>query len=111
MAKAYLVYTSWGRCDDSSVVGVFLDESKADEYIKEKNKAYEEEMKNNEKCSKCRCENYEHEDENIFLYRSSCEKAEIKEDRYGEYCENDDSEYYQSVTSDEYWKKETDILE
>ena len=111
MNKAYLVYGSWGICDDSSIVGIFLDENKADEYIKEHNKAREEENKRYEKCSKCRGENYANEEDGaIFRFKNSCGKAIIKEDRHGLYCENDDSEYYETVHSNSYWKVETDIL-
>lgn len=111
MSKVFLVYKTWGICDDSSVVGVFLNERKADEYIEVNNKAREEENKRHEKCSRCRGENYTNEeDSSVFRFENTCDKAVIKEDRHGLYCENDDSDYYETVHSNSYWKVETDIL-
>jgi len=105
MEKAYLVYESWGICDDSSVVGVFLNENKADEYVKEHRKDRKDEMERYEKCNKCKEEGGE-----IFILKKSCENAVIKEDRHGLYCENDMSDYYRGVDSNDYWKVETNIL-
>jgi hypothetical protein len=110
MDKAYLVYESWSITADSSVVGIFLDEKKADEYIEIHGKERQEENKRYEKCYKCRCHNCANEGDPIFLFRSSCDKAVIKEDRHGLYCENDDSDFYETVSSNDYWKVETDIL-
>jgi len=110
MKKAYLVYESWGICDDSSVIGVFLDENNADEYVKEHNKEREEEIKLYEKCSKC-IERRTNENEETFRLKDSCENAVIKEDRHGLYCENDMSDFYKGANSNAYWKVEKDILE
>jgi hypothetical protein len=110
MAKAYLIYESWSNTADSSIVGVFLDEKKADEYIEEHGKLRKEENARYEKCYKCRCNNCANEDEEIFLLKDSCDKAIIKEDRHGLYCENDDSDFYETVSSDDFWKVEKDIL-
>jgi len=107
IGKAYVIYESWGTCDDSSVIGVFLDENKANEYIKERNKDREKETEYYGKCSKCRKTT---EDKEIFKYENSCKNAVIKEDRHGLYCENDMSDFY-SMSSNSYWKVETNILE
>jgi hypothetical protein len=106
MEKAYLVYKSWGICDDSSVVGVFLDEKIADEYVEEHGKNRIIEMKRYEKCYECK-----EKDNEMFKFKLKdlCENAVIKEDRHGLYCENDMSDFY-SISSDDYWKVETDIL-
>ena len=95
-----------GICDDESVIGVFLDEKKADEYVKEHNKDREEEMKLYERCNKC----IEGTNKKTFNLKDSCENAIIKEDRYGLYCENDMSDYYRGANSNSYWKVEKDIL-
>jgi hypothetical protein len=104
MEKAYLVYGSWGICDDSSVVGVFLDEIKADAYVEEHGRQRKEEEQVYEKCHKCR------RDREIFEFKNTCDKAEIKTDRHGLYCENDMSDWYNCVGSNSYWKEEVDII-
>ena len=110
MAKAYEVCVSWGTCDDSSVVGIFLDEERADAYIAEHRHARELDEKQHEKCSQCKGRNYANEEDgSIFRFKNTCDKAKIKEDRHGLYCEHDLSEYY-SITSNDYWKNEYDIL-
>jgi hypothetical protein len=104
MKKAYIVYRSWGICDDSSIVGIFLDEKKADEYVEEHGKERKEEEKLYKKCYECRT------DEEIFNSKDTCDKAVIKTDRHGLYCENDMSDFYSSVSSNSYWKVEVDII-
>ena len=115
MAKVYLVYESWGTCDDSSCVGAFLDESKADSYIEEHMIPRNNELVQHEKCKKCRCcdeENYRysHEYDEVFTLENSCDQAKIGTDRNGKYCENDIHEYY-SMSSDTYWKVPIEIIE
>jgi hypothetical protein len=108
--KAYLIYKSSGGYSQS-LVGLFLNENKAKAFVREKNEKHKDEIKKYEKCSKCRCKNCANEDDPIFLYKDSCGKAVMKEDRYGLYCENDDSDFYETVESDEYWISEVEILD
>ena len=112
MSKVYLVYQSWGTCDDSSIVGAFLDEKQADDYIFEHRKPRVEDEKQHEKCRKCRrCDTKKYGDDNeYFDLRNKCDKAKIGKDRNGKYCENDLSEYYY-INSDDYWKNEVELLD
>lgn len=112
MAKVYIVSESWGTCDDSSYVGAFLDEKQADNYIAEHRKPREEDEKQHKRCRKCRrCDSNNYEDRNnYFDLRNQCDKAVIKKDRNGKYCENDLSEYYQ-ISSNDYWKEEIELLD
>ena len=114
MANVYLVYESWGTCDDSSCIGAFLDESKADTYIKEHMIPRNKELEQHEKCIKCRCcdkesYRYSHEYDEVFVLENSCEHAKIGTDRNGKYCENDIHEYY-SMSSNTYWKTTIEII-
>lgn len=112
MSKVYLVSESWGTCDDSSYVGAFLDEKQANDYITEHRKPREADEKQHERCRKCRrCDSKNYGDRNeYFDLRNQCDKAIIKKDRNGKYCENDLSEYY-SISSNDYWKTEVELLD
>lgn len=114
MSQVYLVYASWGTCDDSSCIGAFLDEQKADEYIREHMIPRNEELIQHEKCKKCRCcdekdYNYTNDYDEVFKLEKDCSIAKIGMDRNGRYCENDISEYY-SMTSSDYWKVPIEII-
>lgn len=110
MEKAFLVYGSWGMCDDSGIVGLFTDESKADNYIEEHMVERNKDIKQHEKCQRCRRVEKDYEDdEEYFDLENECEEAKIGIDRNGKYCEHDMSEYY-SITSNSYWKEEVEIL-
>ena len=112
MPKVYLVYQSWGSCDDSNIVCAFLDEKQADNYVSEHREQRAEDEKQHEKCKKCRrCDTTKYGDDNeYFDLRNKCNKAKIGKDRNGKYCENDLSSYY-SITSDDYWKNEVELLD
>lgn len=114
MAKVFLVSESWGTCDDSSVVGAFLDECKADEYIAEHMIPRNKELKQHELCKKCRCcdkEDYycSHKYDEVFILEDVCPIAKIDTDRNGKYCENDISEYHRMNTNS-YWKSGYEII-
>lgn len=112
MSKVYLVYEYRGICDDSNIVGAFLDEKQADDYIFEHRKPRVEEEKQHEKCRKCRrCDTKKHGDDNeYFDLRNKCDNAKIGKDRNGKYCENDLSEYYH-INSYDYLKSEVELLD
>jgi hypothetical protein len=111
MDKAYLVYESWSITADSSVVGVFLDEKKADEYVEIHSEKRRQENERYEKCFNCRNKICKSDEEgNGFNFKDTCENAVIKKDRHGLYCENDNSDFYETVYSNDYWKVEVDIL-
>lgn len=114
MNKVYLVYESWGICDDESCVGAFLDEKKADKYIEEHMIPRNKELEQLKMCDKCRCRDKEdyhrtNEYDEIFLLENECPFAKIGVDRNGKYCENEIEEYYRMKTN-EYWKVEIDII-
>ncbi len=114
MSKVYLVYESWGTCDDSSCVGAFLNEGKADAYIEEHMIPRNNELKQLERCGKCRCRdkdnyNYSHEYDEVFLLENECALAQIGTDRHGKYCENEIEEYYRMNTNS-YWKVPIEII-
>ena len=112
MSKVYLVYKSWGSCNDSSIVGAFLDEKQADNYVSEHRKQRAEDEEQHEKCRKCRrCDTKRYGDNNeYFDLRNKCDKAKIEKDRNGKYCKNDLSDYYH-IDSDDYWKNEVELLD
>lgn len=104
--KCYLVYESWCTCDDSSVIGVFLDKDKAEEYIRVKNIDRKKEEVKHEKCALC----VEYtEGETCFKLKDICEEAKILKDRHGDYCENDMSDYYQAISTNSYWIVESEL--
>lgn len=111
MAKVYIISESWGSCDDSSIVGAFMDEEKADQYVEEQNIPRVLEVKQEQICNKCRRLGGYHgnQDGACFDLKDTCEKAVIKEDRNGLYCENDTSGYHSSSTNS-YWKTEVEII-
>lgn len=111
MSKAYIVYEWAVTWDDSFPVAVFLDEQKCDEFIKEKNKAWEEDHKKYEQCNKCRYDDsgFYHNDDNDFILQDLCGRAEIKKDRHGLYCENE-LDYY-DIKSKHYTKTVVDLIE
>lgn len=109
MSKAYIVYKSWQSCDDYSAVGVFLDEAKADEYVKENMIPREKEENQIEKCIKCTRHRTTHNDDTkYFDFETSCEFSKINTDRNGKYCENEKDYYSQSTNM--YWKEEVEII-
>lgn len=110
MSKAYIVYEWAVTWDDSFPVAVFLDEQKCDEFIKEKNKAWEEDNKKHEECCKCRNNDlgFYHGDD-VFLLKDSCGRAKIEKDRHGLYCENE-LDYY-GIESKHYTKTVVDLIE
>lgn len=112
MSKAYIVYQSWNALDDSSPIAVFLDEKKCDEFIAEKNKDWYEDNRRKEECEECRCCDYWHDEakDGVFLLKDACGRANIKNDRYGMYCENDMYEYHR-CSSDYYSKYEIDLMD
>ena len=104
MNKAYLISKSGGVFDnDYTEVGIFLDKQQAEEYVKEKNILYREQYKIYEQCEEC------YDDIVKFKLKDSCNRACIKEDRYGEYCKNK-MEYY-DIEHDYYTITEIDILD
>lgn len=110
--KAYIVYESWNTCDDSSPIAVFLDEKKCDEFINRKNRAWKEDDRRQDECTKCRgCDkdNYGDSKENTFRLKDVCGRASIGTDRYGMYCENDAHEYH-SRSSNYYSKDEVELF-
>lgn len=100
--KAYVVKESWAGCNDYSVIGVFLDKEKCDEFISEKNKDRDNERTLMERCEKCR-------EDSGFLLKDECTMCKISTDRYGEYCENDLSEEH--CYTNDYYCEETNVLE
>lgn len=114
MSKVYLVWESWGTCDDKSCVGAFLNEEKADQYIEEHMIPRNKELEQHEKCKVCRCCNehdlhYSHKYNEVFRLENECPVAKIGTDRNGKYCENDISDYY-SMESNSYWKTSYKII-
>lgn len=114
MNQVYLVYESWGTCDDSSCVGAFLDESKADEYINEHMIPRKKELEQHEKCKECRGRDEidffcDHEYDEVFRLESECPVAKVETDRNGKYCENDISDYY-SMNTNSYWKVPIELI-
>lgn len=110
--KAYIVYESWNTCDDSSPIAVFLDEKKCDEFIKDKNKDWEEDDRRQEECEKCRgCDedSFGIASDDTFLLKDKCGRASIGTDRYGMYCDNDSHEYH-SRSSNYYSKYVVDLV-
>jgi|GEM_PF-4874918 len=110
--KVFLIYEEDGYMYDtrSTLIGFVKDEESAKSYIAEKNKPYDEEYSKYKKCQECR--KYEdddiYEETEMFRYSDICEVAEIKNDRNGEYCENDlsgecefDNPYYWYMEADE----------
>ena len=108
---AYIVYESWNICDDSSPIAVFLNEKKCDDFIKEKNKDWEDDDKKQEECEKCRgCnDDYGNAKDDVFLLKDTCKRASIGTDRYGMYCDNDQHEYH-SRSSNHYSKYVVDLM-
>lgn len=114
MSQVYLVYESWGICDDESCVGAFLDEAEADKYISEHMIPRNRELEQHEKCKRCRCcdeedYHYTHKYDEVFRLKNECQNAEIGIDRNGKYCDNDISDYY-SMNTNNYWKVPIEII-
>ena len=114
MSKVYLVYESWGTCDDSNCIGAFLDENKANEYVNEHMKPREKELEQLKLCDKCRCRDkkdydYTHDYDETFLLENECPLAKIGVDRNGKYCENEIEEYYNMYTNS-YWVVPIEII-
>lgn len=110
--KAYIVYEYQITWDDSFPIAVFLDEQKCDEFIKEKNKAWEEDHKKYEECCKCRNGDswgYHNNEDDVFLLKDSCDRAKIEKDRHGLYCENEIN--YYGIESKHYTKTVVDLIE
>ena len=111
MSKAYIVFESWNVCDDDSPIAVFLDEEKCDEFIKERNKDWEEDNRRLERCKKCRdCDDYDMAKDDVFLFKDTCEMANIGIDRHGMYCENETLSYY-NRSSNYYSKYEVKLMD
>lgn len=115
MSKAYIVYQSWGTCDDSSILGIFLDKTKANAYVSDHMIPRNKELEQHEKCKICRCcdkADYHctHDYDYIFNLENDCINAKIGEDRYGKYCENDISDFY-SLSTSTFWASEVEIIE
>ena len=110
MSKAYIVFESWSTTDDSSPIAVFLDEKKCDEFIAEKNKSWNEELRQLKECIKCRgcVDEYDNPDNGVFLLKTTCGRSDIETDRYGLYCRNDLFKY-RSCSSNHYSKFEVDL--
>lgn len=105
MNKVYGIYNyipSWG---EFRLEGVILGLDKANKYVLEKNELGEEERIQFAKCSEC----YEDCRESMYILRNECDKANIKTDRHGEYCENALSGS-QDLIHGEYSIEEIDIL-
>jgi hypothetical protein len=86
----------WG---EASLYGICLDIDRAKELIKELNKPHEEECKIQEMCSQCYGEDREEYENNPYKLRNTCPRASIKEDRNGEYCENELISMYDMTTT------------
>ena len=99
MEKAYIVKSSYDVYHEDDSIGVFLDKTKCDNFIKTKNEARKAEKILIERCEKCRL-NEE------FDLRDECSDCAIKNDRYGEYCENEHNDY----TTPHYYCEEIEIM-
>ena len=101
--KAYVISHSWGVCDDDSIDCVMLDKEKAQEYVDKMNEPRRVAKKLYEKCCECRNDEYDCEVQGQYKLKESCELCKMNKDRYGEYCENDKSDYYQALSGTDLW--------
>ena len=106
MKKGYMVYKSCICSDDSEDVCMFLDIQKGMDYVKEMNIPSKKEDKIMDKCYECTKHDYD--EEKPYKFKNTCDRACIKSDRYGEYCENEMVEYYQK-TQPTYYGREIEI--
>lgn len=108
MVKGYMIYKCEPGSDVSEDVKVVLDIKKGKDFVKKMNKPREEEEKLLEQCDLCIKDNCHTEER--FTLRKCCNRANIKNDRYGVYCENSIEDYYELRTT-EYYGREIEVEE
>lgn len=108
--KAYILSKSTNTSDGGITVGVYLDKTKCDTDLKRLNFPRLDEELIHKECENCNCNDYRNDQHGKLKSRNTCQRADIKTDRNGEYCENDLSDWY-SMKTDWYFVEETEILE
>ena len=90
--KVYLVQKPWGSFDDYSTTidKVFIDKTKAEDYIKKYNKELKKKVKQYHKCQDCMI----HYDGSVEEIKANCDIADIVTDPY-RYCKAE-MNYYRS---------------
>ena len=90
--KVYLIKKSWGSFDDygTRIDKVFIDKSKAEDYIKKYNKELKKKVKQYHKCQDCMI----YYDGSIEEIKANCDIADIVTDPYT-YCKAE-MNYYRS---------------